>query len=143
MLRPALWRLAWSDDLQRAPRLRPTALFLGAILSGVSFFPVSAQPPLNRSPAATANPQFPGDAEQARPTVESVSREAQEAIKACDDNVALQCVADALKRYAEALKQIAQTRAPRPPSMPPPRRHRCSAHGHDAPRCRPSSIWRR
>jgi hypothetical protein len=46
------------------------------------------------------------DASQADATVESASREAQRAIRACDDNVALRCVADVLTEYAEALKAI-------------------------------------
>jgi hypothetical protein len=48
----------------------------------------------------------PTSAQHERPTIESASREAQDAIKACDDNAALQCVASELTKYAEALKQI-------------------------------------
>jgi len=50
----------------------------------------------------------------AAPTVESVSRQAQREIRACDDAVAFQCVAGALTRYAAALRQIAHDRANRP-----------------------------
>ena len=42
-----------------------------------------------------------------RVTVESASREAQDAIRSCEDRAALTCVADALTRYAAALHQIA------------------------------------
>jgi len=50
----------------------------------------------------------------ATPTIESVSRQAQQEIRACDDAVAFQCVAGALTRYAAALRQIAHDRASRP-----------------------------
>jgi hypothetical protein len=42
----------------------------------------------------------------ARPTVASVSRQAQAEIRACPDSAALQCVADALTRYAAALQAV-------------------------------------
>jgi hypothetical protein len=69
------------------------------------------------APAAMAQPQT-GRAETrilytgaaTRPTVESASREAQAAIRACDDRAALMCVADVLTRYAAALHEIAGER---------------------------------
>jgi len=51
-----------------------------------------------------------GDGLGRRPTIESASREAQEAIRACDDRTAIVCVADALTRYADALRGIAEER---------------------------------
>jgi hypothetical protein len=67
-----------------------------------------AQPMTGR----TGAPANPGGGEaypvRPRPTVESVSREAQQAIKACDDNAAFACVAAALANYAEALRQIGE-----------------------------------
>jgi len=41
-----------------------------------------------------------------RPTVASVSRQAQAEIRACPDSAAFQCVADVLTRYAAALQAV-------------------------------------
>lgn len=51
-----------------------------------------------------------GDPTSRRVTVETASREAQYAIRSCEDRAALTCVADALTRYAAALHQIADER---------------------------------
>ena len=106
--------------MQRA-NLKPlTACLLGVALAGAAAFSVQAQSPFARSDASRGV-----EAGYGQPTVQSASRDAQRAIRACDDNVALQCVADELTRYAETLKQIAQAREAQP-SLAPHRRHsRC------------------
>jgi hypothetical protein len=70
-------------------------------------------------------------AQKERPTIESLSREAQKAIRACDDDAALQCVADELTKYAEALKQITQAQRQYPSPIPPTRRGRRPPRAHD------------
>jgi hypothetical protein len=83
-----------------------------------------AQSALMRSGGSAAYPPFSAQGEPARPTVETASRDAQRAIRNCDDNVAIQCVADALNRYAETLKQIAQAGDHNASPIPHRRRHR-------------------
>jgi hypothetical protein len=65
-------------------------------------------------PGARGFTQALPPAAAATPTIESVSRQAQQEIRACDDAVAFQCVANALTRYAAALRQIAHDRPNRP-----------------------------
>ena len=72
--------------------------------------PALAQPQTRRAEAGISFDGAASDATRRRATVESASREAQEAIRACDDRTALICVADALTRYAAALHQIAEER---------------------------------
>lgn len=90
-------------------------------LNSVACFALAAQ--LLCAPPALAQPQtgraearvFFNGAAQRRATVELASREAQDAIRACDDRAALICVADVLTRYAAALHQIAEERRRRSP----------------------------
>jgi hypothetical protein len=98
-------------------------LAFGVEFCAASLSQALAQSPLTRSEGSTAYPPFSAQGEPARPTVETASRDAQRAIRDCDDNVAIQCVADALNRYAETLKQIAQA-GDRSGSPIPRRRHR-------------------
>jgi hypothetical protein len=81
-----------------------------------------AQPSTGRTSAPVIFGGVAGDAGRPRPTVESASREAQAAIKACDDRTPFLCVADALTRYAAALQEIAEERRlqPRAPSHKTP-----------------------
>jgi hypothetical protein len=121
--------LADDDALERErDDLRQTLLPWLRLLACVGFCAASlsqapAQSALTRSEGSAPYPPFSAQGEPARPTVETASRDAQRAIKDCDDNVAIQCVADALNRYAETLKQIAQA-GDRNGSPIPRRRHR-------------------
>jgi len=92
---------------------------LAAQFSGACAPSALAQPSTGRASAANFTD---GGVGRPRPTVESASREAQAAIKACDDRAPFLCVADALTRYAAALQQIAEERRlqPRPPSQKTP-----------------------
>jgi hypothetical protein len=65
-----------------------------------------AESPLLRSERSAADPSPLPSAIQTNATVESASLEAQRAIRACDDSVALRCVADVLAEYAAALNAI-------------------------------------
>jgi hypothetical protein len=75
----------------------------------------------------------PADDVTSRVTVESASRDAQRAIRACDDRDALNCVANELARYADALREAARERAEAAPAHPPV--VRCSTL-HKAASCR-------
>jgi hypothetical protein len=86
-------------------------LFSGLALVGAVVIAAAAQP--SGRGFAPAAPQAGAVAEA--PTVESVSRQAQREIRACDDAVAFQCVADVLTRYAASLRQIARDRVKSPP----------------------------
>jgi hypothetical protein len=89
----------------------PARLCSGAALAGAIVVAAVAEPAGRGS--APAAPQ--AGAVAAAPTVESASRQAQREIRACDDAVAFQCVADVLTRYAASLRQIARERAKSPP----------------------------
>ncbi len=89
----------------------PARLCSGLALAGAVIVGAVAEPG-GRS-FAPAAPQ--AGAVASTPTVESVSRQAQREIRACDDAVAFRCVADVLTRYAAALRQIARDRAKSPP----------------------------
>lgn len=110
-------------------------LLLGSLLAELLVPMARAQSPRVRPAEPTVAPLLPTSAQQERPTIELASRDAQKAIRACDDNVALQCVADELTRYAEALKQIAPTAkqgwSPDRPAHPV----RCSARTLKSPQC--------
>jgi hypothetical protein len=71
-----------------------------------------------RSPAELGAPL---GVEATRPTIESVSEEAQREIRACPDSAAISCVAAALTHYVEAL----QTVSPPPPHEGLARRKHC------------------
>jgi hypothetical protein len=59
--------------------------------------------------------------EATRPTIESVSAEAQREIRACPDSAAISCVAAALTHYVEALRTV----SPPPPPEGLTRRKHC------------------
>jgi hypothetical protein len=94
-------------------------LALAAQISCACAAPALAQAQTGRGAARVF---FGGEAIGQRATVESASREAQAAIRACEDRAALVCVADALSRYADALHQIAEER-----------RHRMHASSYKTP----------
>ena len=85
----------------------PAALVAGQVLC-VGAPAAMAQPHTGRAETRILYTGAAGAA--TRPTVESASREAQAAIRACDDRAALMCVADVLTRYAAALHEIAGER---------------------------------
>jgi hypothetical protein len=85
---------------------------LAAQLTGACA-PASAQPSTGRAVAPVIFGGAAGDAGRPGLTVESASREAQAAIKACDDRAPFLCVADALTNYAAALQEIAEERRAR------------------------------
>ena len=111
--------------MRRFPRLPARGFFIGATLSALLLAafaaPVSAQSLIGKSAAATA--PAPNDPRRTRLTVETASRDAQAAIRSCDDNRAILCVANELTKYAEALKQIDQERALQPSTAPHLRQH--------------------
>jgi hypothetical protein len=124
-------------ELPRTPPIRLFVLLLGSLLLGPLAPIALAQSPRVRPAESTVGPLSPTSAQQERPTIESVSREAQRAIRACDDNAALQCVADELTRYAEALKQIAPASGEGPSPVRPAHHIRCSPARHGPSRCEP------
>jgi hypothetical protein len=97
-------------DLKRAERLTSTigvlcaALFLAVTTAAV------AQSPLLKSERSASDPSPPLETTRGDMTVESASRDAQRAIRACDDRVALRCVADVLAEYAKTLRAISDRR---------------------------------
>jgi hypothetical protein len=117
-----------------APKSSIVAVLLAALLA--NFTPSArAQSLSGRSGTATIL-TVPNDPWQPRPTVESVSRDAQKAINACDDNVAFQCVAIELARYAEALKQVASERGRESLAVPHRRHAGCWSRHHRPLPCR-------
>lgn len=117
--------------MRRFRRPPPAGLIIVAGLLSVfgTLSSVSAQSVFGRSGAPAAGAAISGVQAPAKPTIESVSRDAQRAIRACDDSVALSCVANELTKYAEALQQIAPER--REPAAVPQGRHAgCSSRNH-------------
>ncbi len=107
----------------RRPSLGFIVVFaLAARLSGACAPSALAQPSTARASTPIFFDGVAGGIGRPRLTVESASREAQAAIKACDDRAPFLCVADALTKYAAALQQIAEERRlqPRPPSHKTP-----------------------
>lgn len=124
--------------MKRFPPRPSRGLVTGAVLVAAlwanSIPPAAAQSPSGRPAAATDG--VANDSGQTRPTVESAARDAQEAIKACGDDVALQCVAAELTRYAEALRQIAEERGQESPSVSQRRHALCLSRRHRPIPCR-------
>lgn len=97
-------------------RRRPLLSSIGLAFAAGLALPISstsAQFLSGRSGGAAIGSEPSADPGAAKLTVESVSREAQRAIKACDDSVALTCVSDVLTKYATALQEIAAERSER------------------------------
>jgi hypothetical protein len=118
--------------------LSPPLVFIAVALSGALFGPissVSAQSLLGRSGGLATGSAIPGGPGSPKPTVESVSREAQRAIRACDDSAALTCVTNELTKYAEALQEIAQERR-ESAAGPQGRRNGCASRSRKLPGCR-------
>jgi hypothetical protein len=107
------------------------AALMTAIVSASVAPPASAQSAAGRSGAAAA---AASDSAPSKQTVESASRDAQRAIRACDDNVAVTCVADELTKYAEALQEIAEER--REAAAVPVVRHKRCLSKNRPPGCR-------
>jgi hypothetical protein len=114
----------------------PIGLAVALALSAAAVGPISAsaQSLLGRSASPTAGSAAAGAA-PGRRTVESVSRDAQRAIRACDDSAALTCVANELTKYAEALQEIAEERR-EPAAVSRGRRNGCASRSHRLPGCR-------
>jgi hypothetical protein len=130
----------WEGDLLPCFPPRPSiGLLIGAVLLAAfcseSIPCALAQSPSGRSGTAAINAGV-NDPWPAKRTVESASRDAQKAITACDDNVALQCVASELTRYADALREIALERSQEPPVAPQSRRAGCLSRHHRPLPCR-------
>jgi hypothetical protein len=131
----------WKGErLQCFPPRPSIGLLIGAVLSATLWadsIPYAlAQSPSGRSGALAVNAGV-NDPEPAKRTVESASRDAQKAINACGDDVALQCVAAELSRYADALRQIALERSRESPAAPQSRRSGCLSRHHRPLPCRP------
>lgn len=76
-------------------------LSAGVLSAGMSLCGGAAAAGRSQAPNAMA----PGVYAPA-PTIESVSEEAQQEIRACPDSVAMSCVATALTRYVDALRMV-------------------------------------
>jgi hypothetical protein len=119
------------NGLRRSWHLPPIGLAVALSAAVAGPISASAQSLLGRS----APPTAAAGAAAGRRTVESVSRDAQRAIRACDDRAALTCVANELTKYAEALQEIAEERR-ESATVPQGRRNGCASRNHRLPGCR-------
>jgi hypothetical protein len=103
-------RMADSAPIVHRPSLVSVALVL---LAAVACAPQALAQ--SRSPWRTPSR---ADDSTSKVTVESASRDAQKAIRACDDRDALFCVANELARYADALKEATREKAEAAPAHP-------------------------
>ncbi len=102
--------MALSAFIARRGRLTSAAAILLAAVAGAPQALAQSRAPW-RIPSTT-------DDVTSRVTVESASRDAQKAIRACDDRDALRCVANELSRYADALKEATRERTEATPAHP-------------------------
>jgi hypothetical protein len=106
-------------------------VLVGSVFLEILVAAAWAQSPRVRPEEPTLAQPMRTGAQNERPTIESLSRETQKAIRACDDDAALQCVADELTKYAEALKQITQAQRQYSSPIPQTRRGRRPPRAHD------------